>query len=198
MLKIINFLIFAVFGYGAYYSYINYATNESLINPLLLDVLALVYVMIIKRKDTNIVTLAFIGLLFKPINMAVMSGASCMSGFAYYPLMAMLNGLVLVTIWMRPVIFSHFGPFKNRKGWTVTNADDGLSFILILMIVFNLLLLVEQAIRRFGLNITWLYNSYEYVQLGFMLASIAILWFCTTDKAATQSQFRNKPEKELS
>jgi hypothetical protein len=157
---------------------------------LVFDVLALVYVMGRKWKDVNIATLALIGLLFKPINMAIMLAAAGISGFVYYPLMALLNVLVLMTVWMRPVIFSKFLPFKNRTGWTITNADDGLSLVIVLMIIFDILLLVEQAIRRFGLNITWLYDSYEFIQLGFMLASIAILWFFTTGVATKQSQFR--------
>lgn len=190
--KAFDILIFATLGYLAFQSYTGYNAGLSPINPLLIDIVALAYVMVRKYKDVNIASLVLIGLLFKPVNMAVMSGAAGMSGFAYYPLVALLNGFVLVAVWMRPVIFSHFGPFKNRKGWAITNADDGLTIVLVLMIVFNVLMVVEQTIRRLGLNITWFYNSYEYVQLGFMLASIAILWFMTTDKANAQSHFRKQ------
>ncbi len=197
MIKIIDFVVFAILGYIAYHYYQAFAISQNIFHALVFDVVSIAaafYAMFRNRHDINIVSLITAVLLFKPINMAIMFSAACSHGLAYYSLMAMLNAYTMVVIWMRPVIFSNFGPLKKHKdGWKIIKADDAMTLILTLMIVFDLLLLVEQMLRFIWPEVTVFYDLYKILQSLFMVATITVFYFmATSDTAKQKSKYREK------
>lgn len=159
----------------------------------ILILLSLLYCAARRYEDVNIVSLCFLLSAFKLINAGIMSGAACMRPIVYFSLMAFMNILVLGLIWTRPVIFSQITPFKRRDGWKITNADDLIGLVFILMILFDVILVLEQVLRYLGLDARMFYNLYENIQLGFAIISIAVLMgIIANDKASNHSKIRYK------
>lgn len=164
--------------------------------PHYFDVLvlaSLMYCAFRRREDVNIISLCFILVIFKVVNAGIMSGAQSMRPIVYFSLMAFMNVVVLGLIWTRPSTLSQIGPFKRRSGWTITNADDMIGLVFILMIVFDILLIIEQALRYLGFDARWFYDMYEIIQLSFAIISISVLMgIVTNDKTADKSKVRRK------
>ncbi|MFT4926138.1 MAG: hypothetical protein ACI8WB_002236, partial [Phenylobacterium sp.] len=127
------------------------------------------------------------------VNTGIMSGVQCMRPIVYFSLMLFMNLVVLGLIWTRPITFSQIGPFKHRTGWTITNADDMIGLVFILMIVYDILLVIEQSLRYLGFDARWFYDLYENIQLGFGVISIAVLMgIISNDKTTNKSKTRSK------
>lgn len=196
MMKIIDIVVFAILGYIAYHYYHVFAASQNIFHALAFDLVSIaaaLYAMFRNRHDINIVSLITAVLLFKPVNMAIMFSSACSHGLAYYPLMIMLNAYTMMVIWMRPVIFSNFGPLKKHKeGWRITKADDTMTIILTLMILFDLALLIEQILRFAWPTITVFYDMYEILQVVFAASIISVFYFmATSSQANEQSTFRH-------
>ena len=75
MMKIIDFVVFAILGYIAYHYYQAFAMSQDIFHALVFDgvsIAAAFYAMFRNRHDINIISLITAVLLFKPINMAIM------------------------------------------------------------------------------------------------------------------------------
>lgn len=157
----------------------------------ILILLSLAYCAIRRYKDVNIVSLCTLLVAFKLVNAGIMSGTESMRPIVYFSLMALINIFVLALIWTRPVVFSQITPFKRRKGWKITNADDMLGFIFLLMILFDVVLIGEQTLRYLGFDARMFYDLYENIQLGFAIISIAVLMgIISNDKTTNDSRLR--------
>ncbi len=191
MTKLIDLIAFGLISISAYYFYQAYALSSDISHALGFDaimIVAALYVMYRNRHDINIVSLIMVVLLFKPINMAIMFSSSCSHGLAYYSLMILLNAYTMAVIWMRPVIFSNFGPMKKLKtGWRITKADDTMTIVLTLMILFDLILLGEQLLRFVWKDITVFYDLYPFLQATFAIAMIAVFYFMAASSKANES-----------
>jgi uncharacterized membrane protein len=164
--------------------------------PYYFDILmlaSLMYCAFRRRENVNIISLCLLLIIFKVVNAGIMSGAQCMRPIVYFSLMAFMNLVVLGLIWTRPITLSQIGPFKHRTGWTITKADDMIGLVFILMIIFDILLVIEQLLRYLGFDARWFYDMYEVIQLSFAVISISVLLgIVTNDKTADKSKVRSK------
>ncbi len=197
MTKLVDLVAFGLIGSCAYYFYLAYGLSGNILHALGFDAVmisAALYVMFRNRKDINIVSLIMVLLLLKPVNMAIMFSSSCSHGLAYYPLMILLNTYTMVMIWMRPVIFSNFGPLKKHKeGWKITKADDAMTIVLTLMVIFDVLLLIEQLLRYIWPTVMFFYDLYEIAQATFAVVMIAVFYFMAgSSRAREKSKIRAK------
>jgi hypothetical protein len=102
--------------------------------------------------------------------------------------MILLNTYTTAMIWMRPVIFSNFGPLKKHKeGWKITKADDAMAIVLTLMVVFDVFLLIEQLLRYVWPTVTFFYDLYEIAQATFAVVMIAVFYFMVGSSRANEN-----------
>ena len=184
-MKLIDGLFIVILGYVLYQFYLT--------DPIfdLIAMASLLYVAVRQYKDVNVLSLCIVGLIFKLVVMAIASGASAMSGFVYWPLTILVYLCFIAVVVHRPVLFSNFGPLKRRTGWAITNADDAIILVLVAMAIFNGLMFIEHVVRHTIYSIRFFYDSYEYVQIFFAMASTAILLFVVnTDKGKEKSRIR--------
>jgi hypothetical protein len=187
MMKVLDGLFTVGLCYGLYRYYLTAPIFDAIV------MVSLIYVAARQWKDANTVSLCLIGILFKALIMAIATGVNCMSGWVYWPLTTVIYFACILIVVQRPVIFSNFGPLKNRTGWAITNSDDAINFILALMIVFNILIFIEHVIRHTFYSVQFLYDGYEYVQAGLATLTVAILLFLVnTEKGKEDSIVRKQ------
>lgn len=199
--KLIDLFVFSLLLYLAYTQYFQYSSvpapdpNDAFKFDLV-NIAALIFVMF-RRADINTVSLTFIILVSRVIDATLLHFTDGFSGFLNYTILIFFNLALVVLIWLRPVILSKAGPWKNKTGFAVTHQDNTLATLLSVQAAFSFLMLVEHATRRIGPwwyeNSRILYNNFEWIQFIFTIAEILVLYYMTLDKSKEKQPDRKLP-----